>query len=470
MYQILKRKLQTTHYINGEFKANPNKRFDVLNPATQEIVTQVPQATQSELNEALQGAIQAQKDWKVTSILHRQQVMFKLQSLIKENTDRIAKSITTEQGKTFGDAKGDVFRGLQVVEQACNVSALLGHHMPVSKDMDTYTIKEPLGVTGAICPFNFPAMIPLWMFPYSLLCGNSMILKPSEKTPTASMILAELGEKAGIPPGVLQIVHGGVDTVNFLCDAEAIKSLSFVGSDQAGTHIYQRGSNNGKRVQANLGAKNHCVVMPDCNKNSTLNSLVGAAFGASQQRCMGISVSIFVGESKDWIPELVQRAKALEINEGFQPNTDVGPVISKESKKRIEDIIQSAKDEGATLLLDGRNAKVANFPKGNFLGPTVIVDAKSNMRCYREEIFGPVLVCMFAETLDQAIEIINRNKYGNGTAIFTTNGANARRFQDKTDVGQIGINVPIPVPVPMFSFTGSRGSFLGDTNFYGRFI
>eukprot|EP00835_Amoeboradix_gromovi_P001752 NODE_87_length_21935_cov_0.397142.p3 type:complete len:507 gc:universal NODE_87_length_21935_cov_0.397142:10942-9422(-) len=468
MFSFSKRCLQTFHYINGTFKANPKKRFDVLNPATQELVTQVPQATASELNEALQGAMVAQKEWRQTSILHRQQVMFKLQHLIKENLDRIARSITTEQGKTFADARGDVFRGLQVVEQACNASVLLGEHLPVSKDMDTYTIKEPLGVTAAICPFNFPAMIPLWMFPYALLCGNSMLLKPSEKTPTASMILAELAEMSGVPSGVLQIVHGGSDTVNFLCDAPAIRSLSFVGSDQAGTHIYNRGSLNGKRVQANLGAKNHGVIMPDANKNATLNAIVGAAFGAAGQRCMALPTLIFVGDSKDWIPELQSRAQALKVNEGFQEHTDVCPVISKESKKRIEDIIESAKKEGATIILDGRNYSVEGFPKGNFLGPTIIMDAKSNMRCYREEIFGPVLVCLFAQTLDESIDIINRNKYGNGTAIFTTNGANARRFQDRVDVGQIGINVPIPVPVPMFSFTGSRGSFLGDTNFYGR--
>ncbi len=278
---MFKRQLKTLHYINGSFKATPKTRFDVFNPATQELVTQVPQATPSELNEALQSAISSQKEWKQTSILHRQQIMFKLQHLIKNNVDKIARSITTEQGKTLADAKGDVNRGLQVVEQACNVSALLGQHLPVSKDMDTFTIKEPLGVVAGICPFNFPAMIPLWMFPYALLCGNAMLLKPSEKTPTASMLLAELAEQAGVPPGVLQIVHGGSDTVNFLCDAEQIKALSFVGSDQAGHHIYKRGSLNGKRVQANLGAKNHGVVMPDANKNATLNALVGAAFGAA---------------------------------------------------------------------------------------------------------------------------------------------------------------------------------------------
>jgi malonate-semialdehyde dehydrogenase (acetylating) / methylmalonate-semialdehyde dehydrogenase len=357
-----------------------------------------------------------------------------------------------------------------VVEHACSIpSLMLGELLEgVASDMDTYTIKQPLGVTAGICPFNFPAMIPLWMFPMAIACGNTSIIKPSEKDPTAMMILAELAVKAGFPKGVLNVVHGAKPTVEFFCDNKHIKAISFVGGDTAGKFIHSRGSANGKRVQANLGAKNHGVILPDANKNLTLNQLVGAAFGAAGQRCMALSTAVFVGSSNEWIPEFVERAKDLKVSSGFEKTADLGPLISPEAKARVEELIQSAKDEGATILLDGRGIKVPEFPKGNFLGPTIISNVKPHMKCYKEEIFGPVVVILHAETLDEAIELINSNPYGNGTAIFTNSGATARKFQNEIDVGQVGINVPIPVPLPMFSFTGSRGSIRGDVHFYGK--
>ncbi|KAI9590866.1 Aldehyde/histidinol dehydrogenase [Syncephalis fuscata] len=457
--------------INGEWtESQTDTWYDVHNPATQELVTRVPQATPQELKEATHAASLAFKQWRNSSVLSRQRIMLDLQKAIRDNMDEIAKSITTEQGKTFGDAKGDVLRGLQVVESACAITdQLKGEQMAVATDMDTYTIREPLGVTAGITPFNFPAMIPLWMFPLSIACGNTMVLKPSERDPGATAILADLAVQCGVPKGVLNIVHGGKPTVDFLCDDPAIRAISFVGSDRVGKYIHDRGTQNGKRVQANLGAKNHGVILPDANKEATLNQLVGAAFGAAGQRCMALSTVIFVGDSKNWLPELVEKAKNLKVSGGFDPNADLGPLITPEAKSRVESIIASSTEEGAEVLLDGRSIKMpAPYDKGNFVGPTIITGVKENMRCYREEIFGPVLVCVSVDTLDEALDLINRNEYGNGTAIFTTNGAAARKFQMQVDVGQVGVNVPIPVPLPMFSFTGSRGSIRGDINFYGR--
>lgn len=461
----------TKLFINGEFlESKTSKWIDLHNPATNEVVTRVPEATQDEMEAAVNAAANAFPSWSETSILARQQVMFKLQQLIKENMGELAKSITLEQGKTLPDAEGDVTRGLQVVEHACSITSLqMGETMQsVTKDMDTYSYRTPLGVCAGITPFNFPAMIPLWMFPVALVCGNTYVIKPSERDPGACMMLVKMAQDAGVPDGVLNVIHGARDAVRFICDDPTIRAISFVGSDQAGKFIYERGSMNGKRVQSNMGAKNHGVIMPDASKESTINQLVGAAFGAAGQRCMALSTAIFVGETKEWIPEIVEKARQLKVNAGDQPGTDLGPVISPQSKKRICDIVQTGVDQGASLDLDGRDIVVPGYENGNFVGPTVLSKVNPDMTCYTEEIFGPVLVAMEVDTMDEAIDIINKNPYGNGTAIFTNSGAIARKFQQKADVGQIGVNVPIPVPLPFFSFTGSRGSFLGDAHFYGK--
>ncbi len=461
----------TKMFINGEFlESKATEWIDVHNPATNEVVTRVPKCTQDEMEAAVAAAAAAFPAWSDTTIMTRQQIMFKYQHLIKENLGEIAKSITLEQGKTLIDAEGDVMRGLQVVEHTCNITSLqLGETLPgIAKDMDTFTMRVPLGVCAGITPFNFPAMIPLWMFPVAAVCGNTYVIKPSERDPGACMILADLAKQAGIPDGVVNVIHGQHDAVNFICDHPSIRAISFVGSDQAGIYIHDRGSKNGKRVQANMGAKNHGVIMPDANKENTLNQLCGAAFGAAGQRCMALSTAVFVGEAKEWIPDLVERAKNLKVNAGDQPGADLGPVISPAAKDRILELVQSGVDEGATMLLDGRNITVPGYEKGNFVGPTLLSDVQTNMKCYKEEIFGPVLLVLTVDTIDEAIDLINKNMYGNGTAIFTTNGATARQYTERIDVGQIGVNVPIPVPLPMFSFTGSRGSFRGDTNFYGK--
>uniref|UniRef100_A0A1J3K802 methylmalonate-semialdehyde dehydrogenase (CoA acylating) n=1 Tax=Noccaea caerulescens TaxID=107243 RepID=A0A1J3K802_NOCCA len=457
--------------IGGSFVDSQSSSYiDVINPATQEVVSQVPLTTSEEFKAAVSAAKQAFPSWRNTPITTRQRVMLKFQELIRKNMDKLAMNITTEQGKTLKDAHGDIFRGLEVVEHACGMATLqMGEYVPnVSNGVDTYSIREPLGVCAGICPFNFPAMIPLWMFPVAVTCGNTFVLKPSEKDPGASVMLAELAMEAGLPNGVLNIVHGTNDTVNAICDDEDIRAVSFVGSNTAGMHIYARAAAKGKRIQSNMGAKNHGVVMPDANIDATLNALLAAGFGAAGQRCMALSTVVFVGNSKPWEDKLVERAKALKVTCGTEPDADLGPVISKQAKERICRLIQSGVDDGAKLLLDGRNIVVPGYEKGNFIGPTILSGVTPDMECYKEEIFGPVLVCMEASSFDEAIDILNRNKYGNGAAIFTSSGAAARKFQMEIEAGQIGINVPIPVPLPFFSFTGNKASFAGDLNFYGK--
>ncbi|KAL4069733.1 Aldehyde/histidinol dehydrogenase [Scleroderma yunnanense] len=457
------------NYIGGEFvESSTAKWHDVLDPATQTLITRVPETTQSEFDQAIEAASQAYKTWSRTSLLTRQRFVIELQHLIRKNADALVDTIVLEQGKTAADARGDVLRGLQVVETAIGAtSTMMGEKLEVSKDMDTEVRKVPLGVCASIAPFNFPAMIPLWTIPIAAVTGNTLVLKPSERDPGAAMIIAELCQKAGLPAGVLNVVHGTVPIVNAICDNPAVKAISFVGGDKAGRHIYERGTKNGKRVQSNMGAKNHAILMPDANKNLALNSIVGAAFGAAGQRCMAISVVVLVGSARSWLPELVERAKKLQVNGGFEKGADLGPLISPVAKKRVEGIISSVETEGGKIHLDGRGVSVPEYPNGNFVGPTIL-EALTTMRCYKEEIFGPVLTIISADTLDDALDIINANPYGNGTAIFTQSGATARKFESEVNVGQIGINVPIPVPLPMFSWSGNKGSVLGDIGFYGR--
>ena len=457
--------------IGGKFVESQTTQWrNVVNPATQEVLARVPFATPEEINAAVASAKEAFKTWKKTPIGTRSRIFLKLQQLIRENMSELAALLTAEQGKTLPDAEGDVFRGLEVVEHAAGIGNLqLGELANnVANGVDTYTVLQPLGVCAGITPFNFPAMIPLWMFPMAIATGNTFVLKPSEQDPMVTMRLCELALEAGIPPGVLNVVHGGEDAVNAICDHADIQAISFVGSTKVGTHVYNRASLNGKRVQCMMGAKNHAIVVPDANKEQTLNALAGAAFGAAGQRCMALSVVILVGESQKWIPELVAKAKTLKVSGGTEKGTDVGPLISCAARDRVVGLIERGIADGATLELDGRNPSVPGYEKGNFVGPTIFSGVKPGMSIYDQEIFGPVLCLASADTLDEAIEFINANPNGNGTAIFTQSGAAARKFQEEIDVGQVGINVPIPVPVPIFSFTGSRASKLGDLGPYGK--
>jgi len=461
----------TKLFIDNQFvESKATQWFDVRNPATQEVVTRVPQATPEELEAAANSAAKAFTNWRHTPVTARQRIMFKFLEILNQRKEDLAKNIVLENGKTLVDARGDVFRGIEVVEVSTNVANhMMGETLEnLARNVDTYSYRQPLGVTAGVAPFNFPAMIPLWMVPLAVATGNTFLLKPSERTPGASMMIAEMMRDAGLPDGVFNVVHGAHDTVNFICDNSHIKAISFVGANRAGEHIHDRGTKNGKRVQSNMGAKNHATILPDADKEATLNSLAGAAFGAAGQRCMALSTAIFVGDAKSWIPEIKSRAVGLKVGDGMNPDADLGPVITKESKERINNLIQSAVDEGAHLILDGRNPKVDGFPNGNFVGPTIIAGVKPHMKCYTEEIFGPVLLCVEVDTLDEAIAFTNANPYGNGCAIFTQSGAAARKFQFEVDAGQCGVNVPIPVPIPFFSFTGTRGSFRGAGHFYGK--
>ncbi len=457
--------------IDGEWvESQTTEWHDIVNPATQQVLAKVPFATAAEVDAAVSAAQRAFQNWKLTPIGARMRIMLKLQALIREHSKRIAVVLSAEQGKTIADAEGDIFRGLEVVEHACSIGTLqMGEFAEnVAGGVDTYTLRQPIGVCAGITPFNFPAMIPLWMFPMAIACGNTFVLKPSEQDPLSTMLLVELAIEAGVPAGVLNVVHGGKDVVDGLCTHKDIKAVSFVGSTAVGTHVYDLAGKHGKRVQSMMGAKNHAVVLPDANREQALNALVGAGFGAAGQRCMATSVVVLVGAAKQWLPDLKALAQKLKVNAGSEPGTDVGPVISKKAKARILELIESGINEGAKLELDGRDISVPGYEQGNFVGPTLFSGVTTDMQIYTQEIFGPVLVVLEVDTLDQAIALVNANPFGNGTGLFTQSGAAARKFQTEIDVGQVGINIPIPVPVPFFSFTGSRGSKLGDLGPYGK--
>ncbi len=451
-------------------QSNTTEWRDVINPATQEVVAQVPFATREELDMVVANSKEAFQKWRSTSQGARTRIMLNLQKLVRDNTAALAKSISLEHGKTLPDAEGEVGRGLEVIEHACAMASLqLGEYAEnAATGIDVYTLIQPLGVCAGITAFNFPIMLPCFMFPMAIAAGNTFILKPSEQDPSSSLMLAQLALEAGLPPGVLNVVHGGPDIANGLCDHPDIKAISFIGSTHVGTAIYRRASEAGKRCQAMMGAKNHCVILPDADREVALNQLVGAAFGAAGQRCMATSVAVLVGEARDWLPDFIERAKKLKVSIGSDRDADLGPLVSPNAKKRVEGLIQQGVDEGAELVLDGRKLNVPGYEKGNFVGPTVFSGVKADMTIYREEIFGPVLGVVGVDTLEEAVEFINANPNGNGVAVFTQDGGAARYFQNNIDVGQIGINIPIPVPVAWFSFTGSRASKLGDLGPNGK--
>ncbi|KAJ0522175.1 putative methylmalonate-semialdehyde dehydrogenase (CoA acylating) [Helianthus annuus] len=459
------------NFIGGMFIDSQSRTsIDVINPATQQVVSQVPLTTGEEFRAAVYAAKCSLPSWRNTPVMTRQRIMFRFQELIRRDIDKIAQNITSEQGKTLKDARNEMLRGLEVVEHACGMTSLqMGDFVSnIRSGVDSYSLREPLGVCAGICPSNFPALVPLLMFPIAVACGNTFILKPSEKDPGACMILAELAMEAGLPNGVLNVVHGTNDIVNAICDDDDIKAITFVGPDSSGSHIHARASSNGKRVQSNIGAKNHAIVMPDANMDATLDALAAAGFGGAGQRCTTLNTVVFVGGSKSWEEKLVERAKALKVNVGTDPDTDVGPVINKMAKEKVNRLIQIGIEAGARLILDGRHIEVPKYEMGNFIGPTILSDVTDGMECYKEEITGPVLLCMQAGSLEEAIAIVNRNRYGFGASIFTKNGASARKFQTEIEAGQVGVNVPVPAPLPFFAFTGTEASFSGDLNFHGK--
>ncbi|TDX31684.1 malonate-semialdehyde dehydrogenase (acetylating)/methylmalonate-semialdehyde dehydrogenase [Modicisalibacter xianhensis] len=458
-------------YIDGQPVPSQSGEWrDVINPATQEVVARVPFCTVEEVDRAVASAKAAFKTWRKVPLAKRMRIMLKFQALIREHTAEIAALITEEHGKTLPDAEGEVGRGLEVVEHACSITTLqLGEIAEnAASDVNVYSLNQPLGVGAGITAFNFPVMLPCFMFPLAIATGNTFVLKPSEQDPSSTMRLVELAHDAGVPAGVLNVVHGGPDVANRLCDHPDIKALSFIGSTRIGSLIHERAGKAGKRVQAMMGAKNHCVIMPDANRSQAINNILGSAFGAAGQRCMANSVLVLVGEARQWLDEIVEKSRAMKVGPGTQRDADLGPLVSPAARDRVLQLIGTGDGEGATLALDGRDIQVEGYPDGNFVGPTIFSDVTAEMTIYKEEIFGPVLCVAGVETLDDAIEFINANPNGNGTAIFTNSGWVARRFESDIDVGQVGINVPIPVPVAYFSFTGSRASKLGDLGPNGK--
>ncbi len=458
-------------FIDGEFKQSTSGEWgSVTNPATNETIAHIPYCTDNELGQAVSSALKAFASWKEVPISERARLMLRYQQLLKEHHDELAKLLSEETGKITLDAKGDVWRGIEVVEQAANIASnMMGETVEnVATDIDSYSLIQPLGVCCGITPFNFPAMIPLWMFPLSIAAGNTFVLKPSEQVPLTAIRLAQLFEQAGAPKGVLQIVHGGKTQVDFLLGHADIQAVSFVGSASVARYIYQTATSHNKRVQAFAGAKNHMVVMPDANKSQVLSNLVGSSVGAAGQRCMAISVAVLVGSAKEWVAELKQ--EMVKVRPGAWNDSDAGygPLISAQAKQRVENLIAEGIEQGAVCELDGTGYIVEGYPDGHWIGPTLFSGVTAKMSIYQQEIFGPVLLCMHVDTLEQAIALINANPFGNGTSIFTSSGGVARKFQHQIQVGQVGINVPIPVPLPFFSFTGWRGSFYGDLHAYGK--
>ena len=457
-------------FIDGEFVASQGDGIAVTNPATQEVLCEVPFATADEVDRAVRGAKETFRAWREVPTPERARLLFAYQDLLKKHQDDIASVLCSDTGKTWEDSRGEVWRGIEVVEHACSIASLMmGETVEnVARGIDTYSLVQPIGVCAGITPFNFPAMVPLWMYPLAIACGNTFVLKPSEQDPTVPNRLVALLKEAGAPDGLVQVVHGGKDQVDALLTHPDVRAVSFVGSAPVAKAVYAKAAANGKRVQALAGAKNHLVVMPDADKEQAIASLVGATCGAAGQRCMAISAAVLVGAAADWLPDLEAAMAAVRPGPWDDETAGYGPQITRAAQRRILDAIETGKAEGADCLLDGGECDVPGYPHGNWVGPTLFANVTPDMSIYSQEIFGPVLVTSTVSTLGDAIDLVNANPYGNGVSLFTSSGGAARRFQREVEVGQVGINIPIPVPLPFFSFTGWKDSFFGDQHAYGK--
>ena len=457
-------------FIDGEFVHSRADGTAVTDPATQEVLCEVPFATADEVDRAVQGAKAAFRVWRDVPIPERARLLFAYQDVLKKNREDLARTLCRDTGKTLEDARGEVWRGIEVVEHACGIASLMmGETVEnVARGIDTYSLVQPIGVCVGITPFNFPAMVPLWMFPLAIACGNSFVLKPSEQDPMVPNRLAALLKEAGAPDGLLQVVHGGKEQVDALLEHPDVRAVSFVGSAPVARQIYAKAAANGKRVQALAGAKNHLVILPDANKEQAVASLVGATCGAAGQRCMAISAAVLVGGAAAWLDDLREAMAAVRPGPWDDEGAAYGPQITRAARLRIVNCIERGKAEGADCRLDGSDCHVPGYPDGNWIGPTLFAGVTPDMSIYTDEIFGPVLVTSNVETLDDAIDLVNANPYGNGVSLFTSSGGAARRFQREIEVGQVGINIPIPVPLPFFSFTGWKDSFFGDQHAYGK--
>lgn len=464
---------ELSHWIDGrEVKGTSGRFSDVMNPATGEVIAKLPLATPAELDAAIQSAARAQVGWAATNPQRRARVMMKFGQLINENMDKLAELVSREHGKTLPDARGDVQRGLEVIEVCMGAPAMLkGEYTgDAGPGIDLYAMRQPLGVVAAITPFNFPAMIPLWKMGPALSSGNAMILKPSERVPSTSLLLAKLAQEAGLPDGVLQVVNGDKEIVDAILDHDAIQAVGFVGSTPIAQYIYGRAASNGKRAQCFGGAKNHMLIMPDADLDKAADALIGAGFGAAGERCMAISVAVPVGQktADALIERLVPRIEKLKVGPYTAgDDVDFGPVITKASQDRINRLIASGVDQGAELVVDGRDLKIQGYESGFFCGPSLFDRVTPDMEIYKEEIFGPVLTTVRSDTYEDALKLVMDNDYGNGTAIYTADGDTARDFASRVNVGMVGINFPIPVPLSYYSFGGWKKSGFGDLNQYG---
>lgn len=459
------------HLINGEAFADSGRTADVYNPSTGEVIHQVPLASRETVQKAIDAAKAAFPAWRNTPPAKRAQVLFRFKQLLEQNEQRIVQLISEEHGKTLEDASGELKRGIENVEYATAAPELLKgeYSRNAGPAIDSWSDFQPLGVVAGITPFNFPAMVPLWMYPLAIACGNCFILKPSERDPSSTLLIAELMYEAGLPKGVLNVVHGDKDAVDALIQAPEVKALSFVGSTPIAEYIYKEGAARGKRVQALGGAKNHAVLMPDADLDNAVSALMGAAYGSCGERCMAISVAVCVGDriADALIERLTPQIQCLKVGPGTCKGLDMGPLVTKAALEKVTGYVQDGEAAGAKLVVDGRSLKVADHSNGFFLGGCLFDHVTPEMRIYKEEIFGPVLCVVRVNSLEDAIDLINAHEYGNGTCIFTRDGESARLFSDEIEVGMVGINVPLPVPVAYHSFGGWKRSIFGDLAAYG---
>ncbi len=461
-----------THWIDGKPSTRAAERHgDVFNPATGEVQARVAFATPGIVDEAVDAATRASHTWRSSSIAKRTKILFAFRDLVDRHKDELAKLLTLEHGKVTGDAMGEVQRGLEVIEFACGIADLAKGEFSenVSTEVDTYSIRQPLGVVAGITPFNFPAMVPMWMYPIAIACGNTFVLKPSERDPSAAMLTAQLLADAGLPPGVFNVVHGDKVAVDRILEHPSIAAVSFVGSTPIAKYIYETGTRHGKRVQALGGAKNHMIVLPDADMELAADAAVSAGYGSAGERCMAISMLVAVGAAGDrLVPLLKERIAKLRVGDGLEPASEMGPLVTKAHRDKVANYVATGVSEGAKLVADGRGLTVAGRPNGFFLGPCLFDHVTPSMAVYKDEIFGPVLGMTRVASYDEAIALVNSNMYANGVAIFTNDGGAARKFQHEVEVGMVGINVPIPVPMAYYSFGGWKASLFGDHHIYGR--
>ncbi len=458
------------NFINGKNSSSSSDYLPVKNPSTGENIAEVVLSSKEDFEETVNSSEEAFLEWSKITPLKRSRILSKFKENIERNLDDLAKIVSTEHGKTFDDAKGSVIRGLEVVEFACGIPHLLKGEFSqdVGTNIDSWSVRQPLGITAGITPFNFPAMVPMWMFPVSIACGNSFILKPSERDPSCAIKLAELFSEAGLPDGVFNVLNGDKKIVDMILEEKKISSVSFVGSTPVAKYIYEKSAFNGKRVQALGGAKNHLVVMPDANLDQAVDGIIGAAYGSAGERCMAVSVAIAVGKIGDELVEnITKKAETLKVAPWTDSKSDMGPVISNDHKDKIINYIKLGEKEGADLILDGRNIKIQGYESGYFLGPTLFDKVTKDMTIYKDEIFGPVLSVVRVNNYDEALQLVNSHKYGNGSSIYTSDGEVSRHFTTNCNIGMVGINVPIPVPMSFHSFGGWKQSLFGDHAMHG---